>query len=181
VSWRHVRESFRQAPCAWCGCIFYICRSCDRGHIYCSDPCRHRGRAQSHRRANQRHQRSEGGRQDHRDRQREYRRRLRHRLAAIKALAASSSPTDDFATDESVTDVGSLTNSSCGITTAIAPLHSAQPADERDVQESNCAPKINKKNRQVLVVCICCRRRASFVHVENVLDRRRRRQKKGRQ
>jgi hypothetical protein len=158
-----VRESFRQAPCAWCGCIFYICRSCDRGHIYCSDPCRHRGRAQSHRRANQRH------------------RRLRHRLAAIKALAASSSPTDDFATDESVTDVGSLTNSSCGITTAIAPLHSAQPADERDVQESNCAPKINKKNRQVLVVCICCRRRASFVHVENVLDRRRRRQKKGRQ
>jgi hypothetical protein len=53
-----------------------VCRSCDRGQRYCSDRCRDEARRQQRRAANRRHQCSVEGRLDHRDRQREYRRRL---------------------------------------------------------------------------------------------------------
>jgi len=62
-----------------CGALFWICRSCDRGHRYCSPPCRRLQRREQLRQANRRHQQSPEGRADHRDRQRAYRRRLRAR------------------------------------------------------------------------------------------------------
>jgi hypothetical protein len=52
-----------------CGAVFYVCR-------YCSQKCRDKARREQRRAANRRHQRSEEGRLDHRDRQREYRQRL---------------------------------------------------------------------------------------------------------
>ena len=58
-----------------CHQVFWICRHCDRGQHYCSHPCRLQTRRQQHRLANRRHQQSPEGRQDHRDRQRAYRRR----------------------------------------------------------------------------------------------------------
>jgi hypothetical protein len=69
---------FRQRLCRgqWCGAVFYVCRSCDRGQRYCSERCRCKARREQRRAANRRHQRSEAGRLDHRDRQREYRLRL---------------------------------------------------------------------------------------------------------
>jgi hypothetical protein len=69
---------FRQRLCRGpgCGAVFYVCRPCDRGQRYCSERCRAKGRREQRRAANRRHQRSEEGRLDHRDRQREYRRRL---------------------------------------------------------------------------------------------------------
>ena len=59
-----------------CGAVFYVCRSCDRGQVYCSSSCRTAARRAQKRAANGRHQRSLEGKADHRDRQREYRRRL---------------------------------------------------------------------------------------------------------
>ncbi len=58
-----------------CQTVFFMCASCDRGHRYCSLDCRELARRQQRRRANERHQQSPEGRLDHRDRQREYRRR----------------------------------------------------------------------------------------------------------
>lgn len=55
--------------------VFYVCRPCDRGQRYCSDRCREKARREQRRAANGRHQRSEEGRLDHRDRQRSYRQR----------------------------------------------------------------------------------------------------------
>ena len=55
--------------------MFYICRSCYRGQVYCGDECRRRMRRQQRWRANRRHQQSREGRLDHRDRQRAYRER----------------------------------------------------------------------------------------------------------
>jgi hypothetical protein len=63
-----------------CGAVFYLCRSCDRGQRYCSERCRVKSRRRQRRAANLRHQRSEEGRLDHRDRQREYRLRLLARV-----------------------------------------------------------------------------------------------------
>jgi hypothetical protein len=56
--------------------VFYLCGRCDRGQRYCSERCRDKARREQRRAANRRHQQSPEGRLDHRDRQREYRRRL---------------------------------------------------------------------------------------------------------
>ena len=58
-----------------CHELFTICTCCDRGQRYCSDPCRDQMRRKQLRAANRRLQESIEGRQDHRDRQREFRRR----------------------------------------------------------------------------------------------------------
>jgi hypothetical protein len=68
---------FRQRFCKAesCGVRFFICSHCDRGQQYCSNECRRRSRREQLRAANHRHQQSPEGRDDHRDRQRAYRRR----------------------------------------------------------------------------------------------------------
>jgi hypothetical protein len=68
---------FRQKFCKAesCGARFFICSHCDHGQSYCSEECRLRSRREQHRVANRRHQQSPEGRDDHRDRQRAYRRR----------------------------------------------------------------------------------------------------------
>ena len=71
------RQLFCRGP--GCGAMFYICRSCYRGQVYCGDRCRQKARRQQKRRANRRHQQSREGRLDHRDRQRAYRERCRLR------------------------------------------------------------------------------------------------------
>ena len=58
-----------------CGALFYVCRPCYRGQRYCRDVCRKAARREQERRSNERHQRTEWGRLDHRDRQRAYRER----------------------------------------------------------------------------------------------------------
>ncbi len=70
--------SLRQRLCRAeaCGAVFYVCRCCDRGQRYCTERCRDEARRAQRRAANRRHQCSVEGRLDHRDRQREYRRRL---------------------------------------------------------------------------------------------------------
>jgi len=55
----------RRSECRWCWRVFVVCRACDRGQAYCEDEACRRG---AHREANDRHQRSDEGRADHRDR-----------------------------------------------------------------------------------------------------------------
>lgn len=68
------RQGFCRAP--ECGALFLICSHCDRGQVYCGSSCRGKARRLQCRAANLRHQQSEEGRLDHRDRQRAYRDRL---------------------------------------------------------------------------------------------------------
>jgi len=72
-----LETTFRQRFCSWpaCGRMFFICAACYRGQRYCSAACRTPARLQQRRAANRRHQQSQEGRLDHRDRQRAYRRR----------------------------------------------------------------------------------------------------------
>lgn len=72
-----VASAFRHRFCraVGCGVGFWICRSCDRGQRYCSQPCQREARREQLRQANRRHQQSPEGRLDHRDRQRAYRQR----------------------------------------------------------------------------------------------------------
>ena len=72
VAWH---ELFCRRP--GCRKVFHICGSCYRGQVYCGDECRGRMRLQQKRKANQKHQDSPEGRDDHRDRQRVYREKCR--------------------------------------------------------------------------------------------------------
>ena len=82
---------FRQRVCHFppCGAVFYLCRHCDRGQRYCSPRCREKALRLQRRQANRRHQQSREGREDHRDRQREYRQRLKARVTDKSSLPPS--------------------------------------------------------------------------------------------
>lgn len=73
-----------------CGAMFFICLSCYRGQTYCSQPCRQKSRREQLRQANRRYQQSLEGRLDHRDRQRQYRRRRCGRVTDQSSLAPYS-------------------------------------------------------------------------------------------
>lgn len=68
-------EVFRGAICPRCHKQFYICRHCDRGHVYCCRRCSSLSRFEKCRVYRQRHRQSEEGQKDHRDRERKRRRR----------------------------------------------------------------------------------------------------------
>jgi hypothetical protein len=74
-----VVESLRRVVCALpeCARVFFLCSRCDRGNRYCSVACRASARCVSQRAARRRHQATETGLQDHRDRNRAYRARRR--------------------------------------------------------------------------------------------------------
>jgi hypothetical protein len=83
---------FRQKRCRACNAVFVICRSCDRGQRYCNPGCRVAALREQRRRANRRHQHSPEGRLDHRDRQREYRKRCARRRVTDTSSVALTSP-----------------------------------------------------------------------------------------
>src|SRR5215813_2637111 len=103
------RQCFCRAP--GCGLMFFVCSHCDRGQVYCGPGCRDATRRLQMRAANLRHQRSEEGRLDHRDRQRAYRQRL--------AWSATTSAS------ENVTDQGSNDHVACEIVGA-APSNDSE-------------------------------------------------------
>ena len=71
--------------------MFYLCPHCDRGQRYCRPHCREKSRRLQRREANRRYQQSLGleGRLDHRQRQREYRQRLKARVTDQSSLRSS--------------------------------------------------------------------------------------------
>jgi hypothetical protein len=70
--------------------MFFICLSCYRGQTYCSPQCRHKSRREQLRQANRRYQQSWEAQLDHRDRQREYRRRRCCRVTDQSSLVPYS-------------------------------------------------------------------------------------------
>ena len=132
---------FRQLFCraASCGEMFFICLSCYRGQTYCSAECRQKARREQLRQANRRYQRSLEARLDHRDRQREYRRR--HFCG--------------------VTDQSSPTPSSCGRIGSALALVSTPPASEE-------SDDLRQRSRQAgfhRIFCIVCGRWGQFIEI----------------
>lgn len=66
-------ETYRVGRCKWCGQVFYVCRPCFRGQVYCCEDCAQEGYRAVQDEARSRHQSSEEGREDHRDQVRESR------------------------------------------------------------------------------------------------------------
>lgn len=51
----------KQKICNCCGRIFFVCRRCYRGHVYCSEKCRKTGYLERHRERQKKYQNSEKG------------------------------------------------------------------------------------------------------------------------
>lgn len=90
----HGEVVLRQRICRGneCHAVFWICEHCDRGQRYCSPDCRIAARLDQRRRANRRYQQSPEGRQDHRDRQQQYRRRQCQTRVTDQSSASILSP-----------------------------------------------------------------------------------------
>jgi hypothetical protein len=54
-----------QIRCGWCHLIFYLCRSCWRGHRYCSDPCRLAAKRKQRCEAQRRYRQTAKGKKTH--------------------------------------------------------------------------------------------------------------------
>jgi len=74
----NTREPLRQKSCLACLVVFYICRLCERGQLYCSGPCRGRGRQASNRASNRRYSESFKGKRAASNRQRKLRKQRRN-------------------------------------------------------------------------------------------------------
>lgn len=77
--------------CLACGMPFTVCRSCYRGHRYCSTDCRDHGYERARRRARQRYARTTEAKADHRDRMRVYRKQKRMPVKPLQSVTDKSS------------------------------------------------------------------------------------------
>lgn len=102
--------------------IFVVCPCCDRGQVYCSVEHRGLGRRACRRRSNAVHQASEWGRQDHAQRNREYRARRRHLAARVTGHPADNLP--------SAAIVAPAESAPVVMSTSSAPLSSGAEIDE---------------------------------------------------
>lgn len=138
--------------------MFFVCPGCDQEQAYCSKLCSKRARLAKHRVANRRHQQSEEGRLDHRDRQRAYRRR--------KAIARFQS-----ATTESVTDQTPAPTASC------VNLHAAAPAPALKPSSTISSPSRPRQwlfySDRPLIICRFCGRRGRFINPFHQRSRKR--------
>jgi hypothetical protein len=138
----------RQRVCHGCHALFWICCHCDRGQRYCSPPCRASALREQRCQANRRHQQSPEGRLDHRDRQREYRKRCAQGGVTDKSSATLASPGNmpkwDFGSAQTAARVGSA---------ALSLWFRVLPSWRKPSEE----------HRPPFLRCVVCGRRGRFV------------------
>lgn len=76
--------------CKLCCLIFFLCRSCFRGHIYCSGQCRAMSKRNAHRKSQSKYRTSEKGRKANRDAQRK--RRIQKKQKSVADRGSISPP-----------------------------------------------------------------------------------------
>lgn len=85
----------REVTCRRCGCIFFLCSSCDCGYWYCSEECTLLARTASVRRARRKYAHSDRGRANNLLRQRRFRRRNRLKTKTYTKTVTDHSSQDD--------------------------------------------------------------------------------------
>jgi hypothetical protein len=130
-----------------CGAAFWICQCCYRGQRYCSERCRLKARRAQRREANRRHQQSEEGRLDHRDRQRAYRRRR-----------APAGVTDHSRSAHGCAD--SLPGPETILAAAVVAAGN-RPAEELDAHQAITAGE--RWSRPATIRCLVCGRTGTLV------------------
>jgi len=99
-------DEYLDLRCKWCGQRFYVCLQCYHGEVYCCEQCAAEGYRAVRDEARARHQSSEDGKEDHRDRMRELR-ALKNKPVTdegIVKLPACAKVIPDFGTTASSID-----------------------------------------------------------------------------
>jgi predicted GIY-YIG superfamily endonuclease len=89
-------KSARLFNCARCHAQVIICSHCDRGNFYCGSTCSQQARAQNHRIANQRYQKSKKGQMKNAERQRRYRQHQREKTKRVTDQGSPVLPPNDL-------------------------------------------------------------------------------------
>jgi hypothetical protein len=130
-----------------CGAAFWICQCCYRGQRYCSERCRLKARRAQRRAANRRHQQSEDGRLDHRDRQQAY--RQRRALAGVTDHRRSTpGVADSLPGPETILEAA-----------VVAAGH--RPAGELDAHQAITASE--RRSRPATIRCLVCGRAGTLI------------------
>lgn len=119
--------------------MFFICGPCYRGQAYCSEECRRKTRQQQRQKANRRYEQDPEVQRDHRNRQREHRKRLLERRV-----------TDQSSTIE------------CGWVSISEPLAKNEPESPPE-EEPHDPPKPTWRERFSRIVCSICGRVGKFI------------------
>ena len=139
----------RPRVCQCCHVLFWICIPCDHGQRYCSPPCRAAAVREQRRRANRRHQRSPEGRLDHRDRQREYRKRCAQRRVTDKSSPVLTSPRNMPEWDSGSAKTAVRVTSTTPFLGLLAPIAWAER---------------HRESPSILLRCVVCGRTSYFVN-----------------
>jgi len=148
-------EELRARRCPRCLRVFLICRSCDRGHVYCSRRCSERARRESLRIIRRRHARSPEGRLDTRDRQRAWRRR--------QALLRRQTVTDPTSPPRGGAPM--LTPRAAVATSGVAISEPAEKEREHDEESYEASPDRSRRSGTSLQEsrCAICGRKGWIV------------------
>ena len=87
------RTRFITIICRSCQIRFSVCRACYRGHRYCSGGCRDFGYKECRKKANKKYASSAEAKNDHSDRNRVYRQRIRDKQIISKKSVMDKSST----------------------------------------------------------------------------------------
>lgn len=79
--------------CPQCRAQFAVCQSCERGQVYCGQPCARQARCASLQAIRSRYRRSPEGKAAHRDQERQRRQRRRSEPRQVEFVGDQSSPT----------------------------------------------------------------------------------------
>lgn len=131
----------RDGRCPRCNREFWICRSCDHGHVYCGRWCAGEARRESLRKARRKHRRSAEGKADHRDRERE-RRARRRELATIADRRG-------VARSDCVGDQGSMSDHLAAKIAAMSPTTVFNPGFHL---------RLSMPRARLRVCCVCGRK-----------------------
>jgi hypothetical protein len=140
-----------QIKCRTCLLIFYLCRSCYRGHVYCGEPCRKIAKRDAHRIAQSKYRTSEKGRKANRIAQR--RRRIKKNKKNVADRGSISSFT--CAIMHPLTLPGEIKCRFCGISGRVVerfPRRGYRPASSLERQSSQSLeafwPHANNPNQE---------------------------------
>lgn len=153
-----MREKLRPVHCKRCDRLFYLCRFCDRGQRYCSDPCREASRRESLQRARQTYAKSQKGKQNNRERQRRWRGRGLWALLRLKKAVTDPS-------SQAETVVVCLNREGAGMGEARGDGQAVAVAEERGVSATARTDRVNldgtvpgKRLGEAVACCHACGR-----------------------
>ncbi len=141
-------EPLLQLNCALCFQIFSICRSCYRGHRYCSELCSKKYKKINNRRSNIRYRKTRKGKFNQASRQNSYRKKEKVTDQSSNTPVSNANAELDCSTEK--------------IATEQIPENTKQGEEKKDEPSFSNKAKSSSKLKTGILCCILCGRPADY-------------------